>query len=75
LSFILLFIIIYYYFITMIRPDFGYVFQVLKVSCVLQQFRLLGYLTGPPLGPSTVLTRKCIDFFKLNLVCCVTDMC
>jgi hypothetical protein len=51
-------------------------FQVLRVSWILQEFKFspkfVGCLTGHRWGTPAVLTS--IDCFKLNLVCCVTDL-
>jgi hypothetical protein len=44
------------------------IFQVLWISCLLQEFKFppkcLGYLTGHRRGAPAVLTEKCTDFLK-----------
>jgi hypothetical protein len=63
-------------------------FQVLRISCMLQEFifppKFLGHLTSHFCGAPTVLTLKYSDSLKLNLkslwcdvfvYVCVTDIC
>jgi hypothetical protein len=65
-------------FVDILKIDKSF-FQVLKVSCLLQELivtpSFLGYLMGDSWGTPTMITQKRIDFLKLNLVCCVTDIC
>jgi hypothetical protein len=37
--------------------------------------QISGYLTGHRWGVPTVLKYKCTEFLKLNMECCVTDIC
>jgi hypothetical protein len=56
------------------RPTLG-VWGPLRTTELKFPPKCLGFLTGHRWDAPTVVTEKCIDFFKLNLTCCVSDIC